>query len=47
MEKTSETIPGKFWELDFTDIKPGLFGYKYLKQATEGPLFPEQNCPRL
>lgn len=24
------TILGEFWELDFTEVKPGLYGYKYL-----------------
>ena len=24
------TEPGRFWEVDFTEIKPGKYGYKYL-----------------
>ena len=22
--------PGVHWEIDFTEVKPGLYGYKYL-----------------
>lgn len=28
--RSQGTVPGEFWELDFTEIKPGLYGCKYL-----------------
>lgn len=28
--RSQGTVPGEFWELDFTEIKPGLYGYRYL-----------------
>jgi hypothetical protein len=27
---SQENVPGEFWELDLTEVKPGLYVYKYL-----------------
>lgn len=29
-QQSQGTVPGEFCEMDFTEVKPGLFDYKYL-----------------